>query len=340
MLMKMRSDNQCFEKLKNIEQYVARGSELTRQLLGFARRGKYHTNATNLNLLVSECSTLFGRTNKKVAIRLELEERPWVVKIDRGQIEQVLLNLFVNAWQAMPGGGFLTIITANVTVDESKFKEPEMKPGRYVKTSVVDEGIGMDDNTMQRIFDPFFTTKEMSRGTGMGLASAYGIIQNHGGFFEVESKVGAGSTLSFYLPASMGSAHQESHPPPGKVMKGSETIMIIDDEDIVVNVTSEMLTTLGYQVLEAMDGYKAVAMYAEQKEDISLVILDLVMPGMSGSKTFDLLKKENPGVKVLLSSGYSLSEEASGIMEKGCGGFIQKPYDIIKLSQKIKEVLE
>jgi two-component system, cell cycle sensor histidine kinase and response regulator CckA len=339
MLLQMQPDNPCFEKLKNIEQYVMRGSELTRQLLGFARRGKYQANATNLNLLITECSTLFGRTNKKVSIRLELEEKPWVVNIDRGQIEQVLLNLFVNAWQAMPGGGRLTIKTQNVTVDEGKVKGHESKPGNYVRTSVADEGIGMDEKTMQRIFDPFFTTKEMGRGTGMGLASAYGIMQNHGGFFEVESQAGKGSTLSFFLPASPGPVQKESPPEPGQMMKGSETIMIVDDEDIVVDVASEMLNSLGYKVLVAMDGHEALEIYSNQKENVSLVILDLIMPGLSGSHTFDLLKKENPAVKVLLSSGYSLSGEASSIMDKGCLGFIQKPYDIFKLSQKIKEVL-
>lgn len=340
MLVRTKSDHPFYEKLKNTEQYIIRGSELTRQLLGFARRGKYQVNATNLNSLVSECSKLFGRTNKEVSIQLGLEEKPWVVDIDRGQIEQVLLNLFVNAWQAMPGGGNLVIKTENVTLDEGQLIGRSLKPGNYVRTSVTDEGIGMDEKTMQRIFDPFFTTKEMSRGTGMGLASAYGIIQNHSGFFEVESKSGCGSTLSFYLPAYDGNARQDLPADQGKLLKGNETILLVDDEVIIADVASEMLESLGYKVLVAYNGQDAVDTFSKEKEHVDLVILDIVMPGMNGSKTFDCLKKEDPDVKVLLSSGYSLSGEASSLMAKGCLGFIQKPYDVIKFSQKIREILD
>lgn len=340
MLLKMNRDHPHYEKLKNTEQYVVRGSELTKQLLGFARRGKYQVNATNLNALISECVRLFGRTNKEVSIQLELENKLWVVSIDRGQIEQVLLNLFVNAWQAMPGGGDLKIVTRNMTVDELKVQGSESKPGKYVVTSVIDKGIGMDQQTIKRIFDPFFTTKEMSRGTGMGLASAYGIIQNHGGFFEVNSQIGNGSELSFYLPATNGSYQTETQIDQGQVMGGNETILLVDDEVIIADVASEMLENLGYTVILAMNGREAIEIYEREQSKVNLVILDLIMPGMNGSKTFDYLKQINPDVKVLLSSGYSLSGEASSIMERGCRGFIQKPYDINKLSQKIREVME
>ncbi len=340
MLLKMNRDHPHYEKLKNTEQYVVRGSELTKQLLGFARRGKYQVNATNLNTLISECIRLFGRTNKDVSIHLELETQLWVVSIDRGQIEQVLLNLFVNAWQAMPGGGDMTIVTKNITVDEHKVKGSESKPGNYVKTSVIDRGIGMDQKTIKRIFDPFFTTKEMSRGTGMGLASAYGIVQNHGGFFEVGSQVGKGSELSFYLPATNGTVTVEKPSDQGQLIGGSETILLVDDEVIIADVASEMLENLGYTVILAMNGREAIDIYEKERSKVDLVILDLIMPGMNGNKTFDYLKQINPSVKVLLSSGYSLSGEASSIMDKGCGGFIQKPYDINKLSQKIREVIQ
>lgn len=340
MLLKMDRSHPHFEKLKNTEQYVVRGSELTKQLLGFARRGKYQVNATNLNSLITECTRLFGRTNKEVSIHLELFDKLWVVSIDRGQVEQVLLNLFVNAWQAMPGGGDLRIVTQNVTVDESKVKGSDSKPGKYVKTSVIDKGIGMDQKTIKRIFDPFFTTKEMSRGTGMGLASAYGIVQNHGGFFEVLSQVGQGSELSFYLPATNGNVPINKPADQDQLLGGNETILLVDDEIIIADVASEMLENLGYTVILAMNGHEAIDIYEKEKENVDLVILDLIMPGMNGNKTFDYLKQINPHVKVLLSSGYSLTGEASSIMEKGCGGFIQKPYDINKLSKKIREVIK
>ncbi|MBI5552388.1 MAG: response regulator [Desulfobacterales bacterium] len=340
MLLKTKPDHPHYEKLKNTEQYVIRGSELTKQLLGFARRGKYQVHPTNLNALITESSNLFGRTNKEVAIHLELEKELSVVSIDRGQIEQVLLNLLMNAWQAMPGGGSLRIKTENVTLDPSRVQGREAKPGNYVKTGVIDTGIGMDAKTMQRIFDPFFTTKEMGRGTGMGLASAYGIIQNHGGFFEVQSEVGVGSTVAFFLPATNETVVPDVKPEPGKILHGHETILLVDDEIMITDVATEMLQSLGYKVKVAMDGQEALEIYAVEGPKINLVILDLIMPGMSGGKTFSLLKEMNPDIKVLLSSGYSLSEEASIILENGCNGFIQKPYNINDLSKKVREVLD
>jgi two-component system, cell cycle sensor histidine kinase and response regulator CckA len=340
MLLKTKPDHPHYEKLKNTEQYVLRGSELTKQLLGFARRGKYQVSPTNLNTLITESSTLFGRTNKEISIHLELESKLRVVRIDRGQIEQVLLNLCMNAWQAMPGGGAVRIATENVAIDPDRVNGREAKPGDYVKVSVIDEGIGMDEETMQRIFDPFFTTKEMGRGTGMGLASAYGIIQNHDGFFEVQSQVGQGSAVSFFLPASNETVAPGEKCEPGKIIRGNETILLVDDELIIVDVASKMLESIGYKVKVAMNGQEALEIYAVEGPKVDLVILDLIMPGISGGKTFDLLHEMNPGIKVLLSSGYSLSDEASSILEDSCGGFIQKPYNINDLSKKVREVLQ
>ncbi len=339
MLLKSNADHPFYEKLKNTEQYVIRGSELTNQLLGFARGGKYQVNATNLNALITDSSRLFGRTNKEISIKLDLDSKLWVVKVDRGQIEQVLLNLYMNAWQAMPGGGALKIITQNVTIDERKLKSRDAKPGRYVKASIIDQGIGMDEKIMQKIFDPFFTTKEMGRGTGMGLASAYGIIQNHGGFFEVQSQVGRGTTMSFYLPSSDEAVIQEELHEPGQMQTGTETILLVDDEDIILDVASEILESLGYTVILARSGEQAIDLYARDQSKVNLVILDLIMPGLNGRKTYDQLNQINPGIKVLLSSGYSLSGEASSILEHGRVGFIQKPYNINDLSKKVREVL-
>ena len=207
MLLKTKPDHPHYEKLKNSEQYVIRGSELTKQLLGFARRGKYQVHPTNLNALITESSNLFGRTNKEVAIHLELERELSVVSIDRGQIEQVLLNLLMNAWQAMPGGGSLRLKTENVTLDSSRVQGREARPGKYVKTSVIDTGIGMDAKTMQRIFDPFFTTKAPKQGTGLGLAVSYGIVQEHSGKITVDSKPGDGTSFRVELPLVRKSIH-------------------------------------------------------------------------------------------------------------------------------------
>jgi two-component system, cell cycle sensor histidine kinase and response regulator CckA len=340
MQLNRKATHSFIEKLKNIEKYVIRGSDLTKQLLGFARRGKYQVNATNLNALIAESVTLFGRTNKEVAIRLELDSKLCLVEIDRGQIEQVLLNLLMNAWQAMPGGGELVIRTENRKLDQHRLKRRDAKAGPFVVVSVIDQGIGMDEATMQKIFDPFFTTKEMGRGTGMGLASAYGIIQNHGGFFEVSSEVGKGSTLSFFLPGAFSAEPALEKKDQRQLVNGRGRILLVDDEEMVTDVASQMLVTLGYTVQSASSGRDAIEFYASEGTQVDLVILDLIMPGMSGYKTFDRLKQMNPDIKVLLSSGYSLPEEANAIIEQGNSGFIQKPYDINDLSQKVREVLQ
>jgi two-component system cell cycle sensor histidine kinase/response regulator CckA len=340
MLMDIDSSHPHFEKMKNTEQYVMRGAELTRQLLGFARGGKYEVKSTDLNELIQKSSEMFGRTKKEITIYTNYQNDIWSVNVDRGQIEQVLLNLFVNAWQAMPGGGNLNILTENVSLDTEQMNEDGIKPGRYVKVSVTDTGIGMDQETQKKIFDPFFTTKEMSRGTGLGLASAYGIIKNHDGFIEVSSEAGKGSTFSFYLPSSHDEIVALQEPSYHKAVKGTETILLIDDEDMIIHVAGGMLKKLGYKVISATSGEKAIDIFKGKKNEIDMVILDMVMPGMSGGKTYDVLKEINPAVKVLLSSGYSMSGEAVKILDRGCDGFIQKPFDINQLSHKIRDILD
>ncbi|MBN2515459.1 MAG: response regulator [Deltaproteobacteria bacterium] len=340
ILMDIDSSHPHFEKIKNTEQYVMRGAELTRQLLGFARGGKYEVKSTDLNKLIQKSSEMFGRTKKEITIYTNYQDDIWSVNVDRGQIEQVLLNLFVNAWQAMPGGGNLNILTENVSLDTEQMNEDGIKPGRYVKVSVTDTGIGMDVETQKKIFDPFFTTKEMSRGTGLGLASAYGIIKNHDGFIEVSSEAGKGSTFSLYLPASHDEIVALQEPSYHKALKGTETILLIDDEEMIIHVASGMLQKLGYEVISATSGGKAIDIYKIKKNEIDMVILDMVMPGMSGGKTYDVLKEINPNVKVLLSSGYSMSGEAVKILDRGCDGFIQKPFDIKQISRKIRDILD
>ncbi|MBU1130457.1 PAS domain S-box protein, partial [Patescibacteria group bacterium] len=202
MLMDIDSSYPHFEHLKGIEAYVKSLAELTTQLLGFARGGKYELKPTDLNTLVKKQNHMFGRTKKEIIIHEKLEKNLWAAEVDQGQIEQVLLNLYVNAWQAMPGGGDLYVQTECITIDENYGKPIQLEPGRYVKISITDTGVGMDEATRQRIFDPFFTTKEMGRGTGLGLASAYGIIKNHGGMINVYSEKGLGTTFNIYLPAS------------------------------------------------------------------------------------------------------------------------------------------
>jgi two-component system cell cycle sensor histidine kinase/response regulator CckA len=339
MLMDPGASQPQREKLKNIEHSVQRGSELTRQLLGFARGGKYEVRPTNINKLVDESSQLFGRTKKEISISTSFDPNVWIVAVDQGQIERVMLNLYLNAFQAMPAGGRLFLETCNVVLQNDSAKMYDMEPGKYVKISVADTGIGMDERIKERIFEPFFTTKEMGRGTGLGLASAYGIVKSHGGLIDVESQIGKGSTFNIYLPASEKKVAIEIMTSAEPRM-GDETILLVDDEETIFEVSIEMLQCLGYTVFSARSGKEAISILKENDNIIDLVILDMIMPEMGGGETFDLIKQLRTGQKVLLSSGYSISGEARQILNRGCNGFIQKPFDIKTLSIKIREILD
>ncbi len=340
MMMNKDSSNPDFEHLKGIEDYVKSAANLTRQLLGFARGGKYEVKPTDINELVKAQNRMFGRTKKEIAIHEKYEKNLISTAVDRGQIEQVLLNLYVNAWQAMPGGGNLYVQTENVTIDKNDVLPYHVNPGKYVKISVTDTGTGMDDKTLKRIFDPFFTTKEMGRGTGLGLASAYGIIKNHGGFINVYSEKGGGSTFNIYLPASELEIKDYKSKVNDGIKRGHETVLLVDDEDMIIDVGRQMLSRLGYNVFTAGSGKETIEIYNAKKESIDLVILDMIMPDMGGGETYNFLKKINPSVKVLLSSGYSINGQAQEIIDRGCNGFIQKPFNMNDLSQKIRRVLD
>ena len=339
MLMNKASSHRDFRHLKGIEDNIERAADLTKQLLGFARGGRYEVKATDLNELIKKHNRMFGRTKKEITIRGKYEENFWPVEIDRGQIEQVLLNLYVNAWQAMPGGGDLYLETENVTLDEIDVEPFSIEPGEYVKISVTDTGVGMDKATRERIFEPFFTTKEMGRGTGLGLASAYGIIKNHSGFINVYSEKGHGTTFNIYLPASEKEIIEEKKAAVD-TLRGTEAVLFVDDEEMIIEVASEVLENLGYNVLTARSGKEACEIYEKNKEQIDIVLLDMIMPDISGSDTYDSLKEIDPDIKVLLSSGYSINGQATEIMDRGCNGFIQKPFKMKELSQKLREILD
>ncbi|MBN2034003.1 MAG: PAS domain S-box protein [Deltaproteobacteria bacterium] len=338
MLVDMDPSETHFENIRGIEEHVRSAADLTRQLLGFARGGKYEVKATDLNELMERSANLFGRTKKEITISRKFRPDLWTAEVDRRQVAQVLLNLFVNAWQAMPAGGKLFLQTENVLLDEGYVKPYGVKPGPYAKISVTDTGMGMDEQTKQRLFDPFFTTKGMGRGTGLGLASAYGIIRNHGGIITVYSEKGHGSTFNLYIPAS-GKGVSEEKEASADLVKGEGTILLVDDEEMILEVGKPMLERLGYEVLVAESGEEAIVVYEENRQQIRGVILDMIMPQMSGGETFDRLKAISPHVKVLLSSGYSINGQAQEILNRGCHGFIQKPFNLMDLSQRIAGML-
>ena len=338
MLADLDSSHLHYGHLKGIEAYVRNATSLTGQLLGFAKGGKYELKATDMNTLLVKSAEMFARTHKEIRVITKLEENLWPVEVDRGQMNQVLLNLYVNAWQAMPNGGDLYLQTSNVVMDENNVLSKSINPGRCNKISITDTGVGMDEAIKSRIFDPFFTTKSKGRGTGLGLASAYGIIQNHAGTISVYSEPGQGTTFTIYLPATDRKVEADSVPAED-LSKGDELILLIDDEAMVLEVGQQMLEKLGYEVITADSGRMALEILNTRHDDIDLVILDMIMPEISGGETFNRIRQMAPKLKVLLSSGYSINGQAIEILRRGCDGFIQKPFGLDDLSKKIRAVL-
>jgi PAS domain S-box-containing protein len=339
MLFDLHPEHPNFGRLKSIEKQVQNGSRLTSQLLGYARKGRYEVKPISLDPLVKETSEVFGRTRKEITIHRNLAQDLSPIEADQGQIEQVLMNLLVNAADAMPGGGDLFLETANVTHEDLRGQVYQAKPGHYVLLAVKDTGIGMDQKTMERIFDPFFTTKELGRGTGLGLASVYGIVKGHGGYIDVESEQGKGATFKIYLPASSKDV-QETVRTSDQIMRGTETILLVDDEAMVLETGQNLLKAMGYRTFTARSGEEALQVYETYRDSIDLVILDLVMPHQGGGEVFDRLKEMDREVKVLLSSGYCINGEAMKILDRGCRGFIQKPFDLMQFSQSLRTILD
>jgi PAS domain S-box-containing protein len=339
MLENTDADHQQHKYIRNIEKQIRSGSKLTAQLLGYARKGKYKIQVLHLNQLIENISKTFARTKKEITIHSELDKNLLGIEGDEGQIEQLLLNLYVNAADAMSDGGDLYLKTTNISHSEIKGGPYKPKPGIYVLLLVRDTGAGMDEETMKHIFEPFFTTKEMGRGTGLGLASVYGIVKGHCGYINVTSVRRKGTAFTIYLPAT-GRKVVTSHRPPEQIIKGTGTILIVDDEEQVLDVSLKMVEHLQYKVLKAKSGLEAIEICEKNKDHLDLVILDMIMPGMEVGETYDTLKDICPNLKVLLSSGYSLDGKATKILNRGGDCFIQKPYDIGGLSQKLREILD
>ncbi len=316
-----------------------RAADLTRQLLGFARGGKYNPIPLNINDVIKEVIEVSEKIfEKNIDIKFELACDIGVIEADKTQIEQVLTNIIINAKDAMPLGGKLTFRTENVIIGEDFLrKHPEFKTGRYVKISITDTGTGMADDVKSHIFEPFFTTKGRDKGTGLGLATVYGIIKNHNGYIDVFSKPGKGTTFTIFLPISDKKILKKSN---DKIMKGSGTILLVDDEDSVRNVSTKQLESLGYNVITAKDGSEAINIFRKEKDNVDLILLDMIMPVLSGEKTFLELKKIKPEVKVIFISGYGKDSRAISTVKKGAISFIQKPFKLKNLSEVVYNALK
>ena len=325
-------------------QAAKRASELVTQLLGFSRRSPLNLKKIDVNAIIREVEGLLKHTvDPRVIIRADLEASPWSVAVDTTQLQQVMMNMCVNAVDAMPKGGHLSLITRNLSVSKEEVGQyAEARVGDYVRISVGDDGNGMTAEVMNHMFEPFFTTKERGKGTGLGLAMSYGIIKQHGGWISCQSEIGRGTTFHIYLPRAGDAV--EAKPEAvvsGPVSGGHENILVVDDEAAVRTLILMVLRRYGYQLLAAGDGEEAVQMFTEKKGQIDLVFLDMTMPKLSGRDTFKKLREIDPAIKVVVSSGYPIDLDVfASEMGMPAQGFVQKPYEAAELARTVRNVLD
>jgi two-component system, cell cycle sensor histidine kinase and response regulator CckA len=334
-------ESEIYPHLETIERSALRAADLTSQLLAFARGGKYDVGSLAINELVKETADLLrGTIGKEVTIITQLDSFGPAVEADATQIQQVLMNLCVNARDAMPNGGRLTVATRLLRQPDAFLSGvADVKRGPFVRIDVTDTGVGIDESIRSKIFDPFFTTKEKGKGTGLGLATVYGIIKNHGGALDLQSTIGVGTTFSVYLPA-VAKRVMPREPIEETATGGKETVLIVDDEETIRMLVKDILEAKGYAVLCAEDGSTAIDLYRRHRDRIDLVILDMSMPGLTGKETFEKLKEINSGVRAILSTGYARDERAREMIALGVRGFVQKPYRIDHLAATVRKVLD
>ena len=343
VLSSLRPNDPAHQMIAEIKRAGERAATLTRQLLIFSRQQVLEPKILDMNAIVSDTEKMLGRLiGEDVRLTCVLHPALDRVKADTGHVEQVIVNLVVNARDAMPQGGRLTVETSNVELDETYAQlHPEVKPGRYVLLAVTDTGCGMDEATKARIFEPFFTTKEPGKGTGLGLATVFGIVKQSGGHIGVYSEVGRGTAFKIYLPSvearrPSGNSHPGLRPNP----KGNETILVVEDEDAVRALTRHGLTMLGYTVLEASRGEDAIRIARQHQGPIQLVVTDVVMPGMGGRQLVERLGRLRPGIKVLYLSGYTDDAVVRHGVLQADTAFLQKPFTPTALAQKVRLVLD
>jgi two-component system cell cycle sensor histidine kinase/response regulator CckA len=341
ILANLELDHPLYEKGRAIQLAADRATTLTRQLLAFSRKQLQELKVVDVNAIVRDMERLLQPLiGENVEITTSLDPDASHTRADAGQLEQVLMNLVVNAKDAMPNGGKLTIHTQNLVVDENHRRgQTFIRPGNYVLLTVRDTGMGMDRETQSRIFEPFFTTKEKGKGTGLGLSTVYGIVKQSGGYVMVQSEEGRGTTFHIYLPRVDGVVEQHAAPVANAILGGTETVLLVEDEESVRQLVRDTLAARGYRVVEAENGEAGMAAAAMHDGKIDLVITDVVMPGMSGRDLVKQLAQIRPEAKVLYLSGYTEDSIISeGTIETG-SSFLQKPFTLQNLLRKVREVL-
>ncbi len=339
-------DSQERADVEVIERSARRGADLTRQLLAFAQGSQHDIKPLNINAQVREVMQLLTHTiDKSIAINAVLDERIALVEGDEGQINQLLLNLCINACEAMPGGGYLTIRTQTLHLDAETARRELGKnsAGDYTLLTVSDTGHGMPPEIVERVFEPFFSTKKGRPGkkhSGLGLATVFGIVKAHDGIIRVESQIGEGTTFHVWFPANVNLRAEEENIAEPESPKGSETILVVDDEESLRDMLQRVLSNAGYEVQLVSSGTHAVDIVRRATDLFDLIILDIVMPGMNGLETFQKLKEINPAIRVLVASGYSDQGQAQDLLAAGAKDFIQKPFSFQEILSKVRTLLD
>jgi two-component system cell cycle sensor histidine kinase/response regulator CckA len=342
--MKIDSGNPLYKYVDTIEKSAVKSSELTKKLLAFSRTVKYRLEVIDINQVIEEFLSIIEKTiSKRINIHKSLASDLWAIEAEPSQIEQAFLNLFINACDAMPEGGKLSIITENYILndeDEEHINFIKAEKGKYIKVSIADTGEGIPAEILNKIFDPFFSTKDKHKGSGLGLSVVYGVVKDHGGYINIKSKPGEGTIFEIIFPISSKPLQKTIFGEKQEVVGGSETILIVDDDKVSRNLGEEILSDKGYKIVLAGTGFKAIEIYRKQKDDIALVILDMIMPGIDGRETCKRLKQINPSLKILISSGFSDETKKDNEFRSWIQGFIQKPYNINELSKKVRRILD
>ncbi|NOX33566.1 MAG: response regulator [Deltaproteobacteria bacterium] len=342
MLNSVKPSDPLYRHIMEIIRCIDKGSEIANQLLGFAKVDEYYTSSIDVNRLVRKAMENLDLKGKRVVLDVDLDSKPLTIEADPDKINQVLMTIVDNALLAMPKGGKLSVVTESAAILNGTAESYGLNNGFFVKITITDSGIGMERDVLENIFTPFYSADHelYPEKKGLGLTFAREIIQNHNGVIDVWSSPKMGSSFSVILPLKETADNIDIPAEDEKLVMGNESVLLVDDEERILTVGREICKALGYSVMTVSSGKEAIKIYKEKNKGINLVILDMIMPEMNGLETFLELKKINPGIKVLLSTGYSIDEKAQEMLRQGCKGYILKPYSVIDFSHKLREVLK
>jgi hypothetical protein len=343
LLKKAMPDERSQRMLEAIETSAHRGAAIIKQILGFARGVQGEQAPIQFRHIINEITNIMRETfPKSITIKEDIPKNIWTIVGDPTNLHQLTMNLCVNARDAMPDGGTIHIKTENKVIDEHYSRmNLEARPGRFVMLSIEDTGCGIPPAVLEHIFEPFFTTKEVGKGTGLGLSTVHAIAKSHGGFVNVYSEVGKGTTFKIYLPAAKetGEIKPKLEGQKEMLLGNGELILVVDDESSIQQITKHTLEAHGYRVITASDGTEAIANFASRKEEIALVLTDIMMPIMDGTQTIKILRKMKPALKIIASSGLTGNGHAATDKGLGADAFLVKPYNAEKLLETIYSVL-